>query len=108
MKKIIIVIHKKISEDEKVSNNNKKGTKLHTIKSKIKIANYAENHSIKDGMIKYNIPRTILNEWLKNKNKFLSLDSNKLMKTTIYKGGKPLNIEVEDKLISFAITTFSL
>ena len=26
------------SEDEKVSNNNKKDTKLHTIKSKIKIA----------------------------------------------------------------------
>jgi hypothetical protein len=52
-------------------------------------------------VIKYNIPRITFNDWLKNKNKFLSLNSNKLMKTTIHKGRKPLNIEVEDKIISF-------
>ena len=43
------------SEDEKISFNNKNGTKLQTIKSKIKIVSYSEKHSIKDSVIKYNI-----------------------------------------------------
>ena len=43
------------SEDEIISNNNKKGCKLHTIKSKIKIINYAENHTIKETVLKYNV-----------------------------------------------------
>ena len=105
------------SEDEKISFNNKKGTKLHTIKSKIKIVSYAEKHSIKEAVIKYNIPRTTLNDCVKNKNKFLSLDSDKLKKTTMHKGGKPINNKIEDQLISFIefnrklnnpITTYSI
>ena len=50
------------SEVEIISNNNKKGCRLHTIKSKIKIINYAENHTIKETVLKYNVPRTTLND----------------------------------------------
>ena len=58
------------SEDEIISNNNKKGCRLHTIKSKIKIINYAENHTIKETVIKYNVPRTTLNDFSKIKINF--------------------------------------
>lgn len=55
--------------------------------------------------------------WFKNKNKFLSLYLDKLKKTTVHKGGKPVNTKIEDKLISYIefnrklnnpITTYSI
>lgn len=44
------------SEDDNISYSNKKGTGLHTIKSKIKIVEYAERNTIKDAVLKYNVP----------------------------------------------------
>ena len=45
-------------------------------------------------MLKYNVPRTTLNDWIKNKDKFLTLNSYKINKTTMHKGPKPLNLEI--------------
>lgn len=105
------------SDEEKPSINNKKGVKLHTIKSKIKIAKYAKSNTIKEAVLKFNIPRTTINDWIKNLNKYSSLDTSKLEKTTMHKGKPPLNPDIENKLISFIefnrrlynpITTYSL
>ena len=50
------------------SKNNKKWVKLHTIKSKIKIAKYAKSNTIKEPALKFKIPRTTINDWIKNLN----------------------------------------
>ena len=102
------------SDEDNLTKNNKKGVKLHKIKFKIKIATYAQQNSIKKTVEKYNVPRTTINDWIKNKNKYLSLDTNKLAKTEMHKGNPPLNTQVENELISFnrklfnPITTYSL
>ena len=44
-------------KDNKTSNN-KKGTKLHIIESKIKVTNYAKDHNISAASRESNIPRT--------------------------------------------------
>ena len=79
------------SDEEKHSINNKKGVKLHTIKSKIKIAKYAKSNTIKEAVLKFNIPRTTINDWIKNLNKYSSLDTSTLEKTTMHKGKPSLN-----------------
>ena len=56
------------SDEEKPSINDKKWVKLNTIKSKIKIAKYAKSNTIKEAVLKFNIPRTTINDWIKNLN----------------------------------------
>ena len=68
------------SDEEKPSINNKKGVKLHTIKSKIKITKYAKSNTIKEAVLKFKIPRTKINDWIKNLNNYSSLDISKLQK----------------------------
>ena len=49
-------------EDEVIleKSNNKKGAILHTIKSKLKIIQYAKEHTQKNESIKYGIPPTTI------------------------------------------------
>ena len=105
------------SNEENPSKNNKKGVKLHYIKSKIKISKYGKTNSIKESVLKFYIPQTTINDWIKNLNKYSSLETSKLHKTTMHKGKPPLNPDIENKLISFIefnrklfnpITTYSL
>ena len=91
------------SEDNQYANpkNNKKGTKLHTIQSKIKIIKYAKENTDKQAIIKYGIPYTTLRDWKKNEEKFLNLPDNKLKKRTLHKGTSIINLDLERKLINF-------
>ena len=77
------------SDEDNLTKNNKKGVKLHTIKFKINIAIYAQQNSFKKTVKKYDVPRTTINDWIKNKNKYLSLDTNKLAKNTMHKCKPP-------------------
>jgi len=46
--------------------NNKKGTHLNTIRSKIKIIKYAKFHNQKNASIKYSMPESTISDWMKN------------------------------------------
>ena len=48
-----------------ISQYNKKGKKLHTIQSKIKIIKYAKENSRIDAIKKYNVPSSTLSDWFK-------------------------------------------
>lgn len=50
-------------------------------------------------MLKYNIARTQINNWIKNKSRFLSPDSLKLNKTTMHKDKPPLNTQLANGII---------
>ena len=105
-------------ENEKDSQiNNKKGSHLHTLKSKIKIIKYANNYSQKAASIKFSIPKSTISDWMKNKEKYLNALENKMNKKTFHEGKKIKNPELECKLIDFiefnrklynSITTWSL
>ena len=69
--------------------------------SKLKIIKYAEEHGRIEARDKYNIPESTLRDWLKNKEKFESLDSNKLSLTTLHKGRRPKYPETNNKLIDY-------
>ena len=84
--------------EEKGKINNKKGKKLHSIFSKLKIIEYAKHTSRKDAIKKFNVPEQTLSDWFKNESKFLEIKNKN--KTTIHKGGNLLNPEIEKKLIS--------
>ena len=97
--------------------NNKKGIKIHSIASKLKIIKYAEAHGRVEAREKYRVAESTLRDWLKNKEKFENLDSNKLSLTTLHKGPSPKYPETNNKLIDYIefnrklglpITTWSL
>ena len=108
------------SSDEDKDNkmpNNKKGAKLHTIKSKIKVINYAKGHNISAASREFNIPRTTINDWVKNQNIILNIDKDKYDKKSLNKGASRLYEKEEKELINFIefnrklfnhITTISL
>ena len=108
------------SSDEDKDNkmpNNKKGAKLHTIKSKIKVINYAKGHNISAASKEFNIPRTTINDWVKNQNIILNIDKDKYDKKSLNKGASRLYEKEEKELINFIefnrklfnpITTISL
>ena len=48
-----------------ISQYNKKGKKLHTIQSKIKIIKYAKENSRIDAIKKFNVPSSTLSDWFK-------------------------------------------
>ena len=50
-----------------LAKNNKKGVKLHTIKSKLKIIKYAEENGRVLAREKYDIAESTLRDWIKNK-----------------------------------------
>ena len=59
--------------EEKGKINNKKGKKLHSIFSKLKIIEYAKHTSRKDAIKKFNVPEQTLSDWFKNESKFLEI-----------------------------------
>ena len=61
----------------KITKNN---TRLHTIESKLKVIKYAEKHNKSSEAIHFDLPRTTINDWVKNKSKYLALPQNKLNK----------------------------
>ena len=77
----IIEIHEENSSDSDIEDasqeyenkylfnrqNNKKGTKLHTIESKIKIIKYAKETSQKEAANKFMVATSTLNDWMKKK-----------------------------------------
>ena len=73
-------------EENKIHNriNNKKGVKIHSIASKLKIIKYTEAHGRVEAREKYRVAESTLRDWLKNKEKFENLDSNKLSLTTLH------------------------
>lgn len=62
------------SEDNQNQNvfpkNNKKGTKLHTIHSKLKLIKYVKENTDKKAIIKYGVPYITLRDWKKNEENF--------------------------------------
>ena len=79
--------------------NNKKDVKIHSISSKLKIIRYAEAHGRVEAREKYNVEESTLRDWLKNKEKFENLDSNKLSLTTLIRGPSPKYPETNNKFI---------
>lgn len=67
-------------EEPKKPLSNKSGTHLHTIESKLKIINYAKEHSRKEACNKFSIPNSTLSDWFINEVKFKSLPAEKLKK----------------------------
>ena len=88
-------------EEPKKPLNNKSGTRLHTIESKLKIIKYAKEHSRKEACNKFSIPNSTLSDWFKNEVKFKSLPAEKLKKTNLHKGGSLLYPDIEIQLINF-------
>ena len=100
-----------------ISQYNKKGKKLHTILSKIKIIKYAKENSRIDAIKKYNVPYLTLSDWFKKEKEFQDLESSKLQNTTLHKGPKVKYQEIYNKFIDFIefnrklfnpVTTWSL
>ena len=100
-----------------ISQYNKKGKKLHTIQSKIKIIKYAKENSRIDTIKKYNVPSSTLSDWFKKEKEFQDLESSKLQNTTLNKGPKVKYQEIYNKFIDFIefnrklfnpVTTWSL
>ena len=83
--------------------NNKKGIKLHTIKSKIKVVKYAMNHNISQAADKFLIPRTIINDWYKNRYTLLNIPIKDQDKKSLNKGRARGYLEQEKKLCSFIL-----
>ena len=100
-----------------ISQYNKKGKKLHTIQSKIKIIKYAQENSRSEAIKKYNVPSSTLSDWFKKEKEFQDLESSKLQNTTLHKGPKVKYQEIYNKFIYFIefnrklfnpVTTWSL
>ena len=81
--------------------NNKKGVKLHTIKSKIKAINYAEEHNISETSGHVGIARTTISDWVHKKINLLNTPKESLNKKTLHIGKLPENYNIENNLISF-------
>ena len=88
-------------EDKDHETNNKKGTKLHTIKSEIKIINYAKINTQKEASIKYNVPITTINTWMKKEKEFSNVSTDKLNKTTLHCGRQILYPEDEKEIVKY-------
>ena len=97
----IIEVNVKEKNKSNAIKNNKKGVKLHSISSKLKIIKFAEEYGRKEARDKYNIPESTLRDWLKNKEKFENLDSTKLSLTTLHKGRPIKYPETNNKLIDY-------
>ena len=63
--------------------NNKTGTKLHTISSKLKIIKYAKENSQIKASAKFGIPKSTIHDWIKNESNFLNVSSSNLKKKNI-------------------------
>ena len=89
--------------DDNLTNisNNKKGTHIHTIKSKLKIINYAKKFSQKEASIKFTIPTSTINDWMEKENQFLNVSSENLNKKTLHKGTELKYPQLELALINF-------
>lgn len=57
---------------------------MHTIKSKLKVINYAKQFSQKEASIKYTIPKSTINDWMKKEKGFLNVPSENLVKKTLH------------------------
>ena len=81
--------------------NHKKGVKIHTISSKLKILKYAEEFGRVKAQLEYDVPESTLRDWIKNRDKFENVDSDKLNKSTLHKGAKVIYQQAYNKLIDF-------
>ena len=61
--------------------------KIHSISSKLKTIKFAQENGRVRACDEYNIPESTLRGWIKNKDKFVNLPSEKLSLTILYKGG---------------------
>ena len=77
--------------NDKTKLNNKKGKKLHTIYSKLKIISYAKANSRRLAIEKFNIPEQTLSDWFKNENKFIEALNKNV--TSLHKGRELFNEE---------------
>ena len=103
----VIEIQEEISSDSDLESqsysivNNKKGTYIHMIKSKLKVIKYEKPFSQKEASIKYTIPKSTINDWMKKEKEFANVPHEKLAKKTFHKG-KQLNYPaLETALINF-------
>ena len=63
-----------------LNKTNKLGTKLYTIKWKIRIIRYAKDTHLNRASIKFNVLHTTIRDWMKNEKNYLNLDKSKLTK----------------------------
>ena len=68
------------NEEESKPINNKKGVKLHTIESKLKIIKYAKENNRKSACIKYQMPESTLGDWMRNEKNLAQVSSENLKK----------------------------
>ena len=66
--------------------NSKKGVKLHTIKLKIKVINYAEERNISEASRHFEKTGKTISNWVHNKTNLLNTPKEPLNKTTLHKG----------------------
>lgn len=62
-----------LDEDEINNKNNKKNTRLLTIKSKLKVFSYSKKYNKTEAAKHFDIPSTTINDLVKNISKFLAL-----------------------------------
>lgn len=86
-------------EQELKQPNNKKGVKLHTIESKLKIIKYAKENDRKSASLKYQIPQSTLGDWMRNEKNLANVSSENLKNKTLHKGRKILYPEIEIQLV---------
>jgi len=67
-------------EEPNKSINNKSGTHLHIIESKLKIIKYAKEHTRKEACNKFSVPNSTLGDWIKKDLKNNNLLDDKLKK----------------------------
>ncbi len=67
------------------------------------IALYAESNSFKDAILNYNFQLTTINDWIKNKTKYLSQKNIKIKKSNYAKGKPPLNSQLKSELLKIII-----
>ena len=113
----IIDLFQNKNEEINLCKNNKKGVKIHTIASKLKIVKYAEEFGRVKAQLEYNVPESTLRDWIKNRDNFENVESDKLNKRTLHKGANVSFQDAYNKLIDFVecnrklgipITTWSL
>ena len=72
-----------IKSKNKIGANNKTGTKLHTISSKLKVIKYAKENSQIKASLKYGIPKSTIHDWIKTESNFLNVSISYLQKKNI-------------------------
>ena len=99
--KISLKLKLKLKQKKKYKKNNKKGVKIYSISSKLKIIKFAQENDRVRAYGEYNNPESTLIGWIKNKDKFVNLPSEKLSLTTLHKGRQVKYPDINNKLIDY-------